>query len=177
MNTGPIERTTPKPRLFRRFVIAVACVALVATGLMLLNRRGIAALSATERPCVGSWAFISPDNATTRVVYQFDPDRRVREEHFYLSSATPGVPRITMLGQWHVESDGRLIVEPAAGLTGLADKVKGIARDALDDEGRIPRPILRRFYRLQGTTANQLTVTAGVGGGKPPVEIVMNRVK
>ena len=36
---------------------------------------------------------------------------------------------------------------------------------------------LRRFYRLQGTTANQLTVTAGVGGGKPPVEIVMNRVK
>src|SRR4051812_6801482 len=113
MNKNPIERIAPTPKLFRRCVFAVACMASVATGLMLLKRPD--ALSARERACVGSWAFISPDNAMTRIVYQFDPDRRVREEHYYLSSATPGVPRITMLGQWHVEPDGRLIVESAGG--------------------------------------------------------------
>ena len=104
-------------------------------------------LNATETRCLGRWSFISPNDSTRLIVYQFDSRRRVREEHYYLTSATPTIPRTTMLGQWRVESDGQLIVEPSAGVDGMLDASSGKARENLVVRSKcecfaLPKPLL-----------------------------------
>jgi hypothetical protein len=118
-------------------------------------------LTELESRCVGSWEFTSPDNSSTLIVYHFGKDRNVREEHYYLTSATPMVPRITMVGQWRVESDDRMVVERRGGLKGLGDSGSGLIRGVLNDDRRLARPVSTRFYRIDSATARGLSVRSG----------------
>ncbi len=153
--------------LWSFIVIAGLC------GLVAMRPLGHKPLSPLEEACVGRWEFLSPDHqAPTLMVYHFQADRRVREEHYYLTSATPTVPRITMLGQWSVEGK-RLTVDRSRGVTGALDHTRGWIRDALGDSERWARPVLTRFYQVQATSADSLTVTCQRSGGKGTVEIVM----
>lgn len=148
-------------------VIALLC------GLVAMRPLGHKPLSPIESACVGQWEFLSPDhNHPTLIVYHFQADRRVREEHYYLTSGRPTVPRITMLGQWFVDGK-RLTVDRSRGVTGALDQTRGWVRDALGDSERWPRPVLTRFYQVEATSADSLTVTCQRSGGKGTVEVVM----
>jgi hypothetical protein len=118
-------------------------------------------LTELEARCVGSWTFTSPDRSSTIIVYHFGKDRNVREEHYYVTSATPTVPRIKMVGQWRVESNGRMVVERRGGLKGLGDSGSGLIRNVLGDDRRLAKPALTRFYRIDSATAQGLSVRNG----------------
>ena len=78
-----------------------------------------------------------------------------------------------MLGQWRVESDGQLIVEPSAGVDGMLDAASGKARENLADEERLPKPVLRRFYWIKDATNQGLQVRASRSGKSGQVEFTM----
>lgn len=141
-------------------------------GLVAMRPLGRKPLSESEAACVGSWEYLSPDHdGPTLIAYHFRADRRVREEHYYLTSATPTVPRITMLGKWEVDRD-RLIVDRSRGVQGAVDQTSGLVRDALGDSERWARPVLTRFYKIKETATNSLTVECQRSEGKGSVEIV-----
>lgn len=152
---------------------AIVGMVLGVCGLIAMRPLGRVPLSDKETACVGQWEFFSPDHAAaTLIVYDFRKDRRVREEHYYLTSATPTVPRITMLGAWHVDGD-RLIIERSRGVTGMLDQGRGWVRDSLGDSERWPRPVATRFYRVKATSSDALTVECQRSGGAGTVEVVM----
>ncbi len=115
-------------------------------------------LTPLERQCVGSWSFVSPDQPSTVIVYHFGESRRVIEEHYYSTSATPTVPRIIFLGEWRIDKNDRLIVEAPGGLFGLLATVGGKLRALIDSNRRTPRPILRRVYQVDAATPQGLNV-------------------
>ncbi len=145
----------------------------VVCGMVAMRPLGRTPLSPVETACLGQWEYLSPDHtAPTLIVYHFRENRRVCEEHYYLTSATPTVPRITMLGQWYADGD-RLIVDRSRGAIGALDQSRGWVRDALGDSERWPRPVLTRFYQIKSTATDALTVQCQRSGGKGNVEIVM----
>jgi hypothetical protein len=162
-----------RPR--RRFrVLAFLVVAAIGLSISAALWKRPAPLNTTEAGCVGSWAYLSPDHrAPTQIVYHFHNDRNVVEEHFYLSSAYPTVPRLTFRGQWHIEPDGRLVVEPRTGLSYAGDAVSEFLGESLDN-GRQgwPRPVLTRFYSIKSVTDQGIEVQAGKSGGGQ-VELIM----
>lgn len=154
----------------RKATRIAACILLATCGLSIAACVALAhhaPLSATEVACVGSWTYLSPDSSSpTRIVYHFGSDRSVREEHFYLTSAYPDVPRITMRGQWRVDADGRMTVEPSTGISYVSDLLSKTLGDHFDNgkEGWA-RPILRRFYKITSVTNRGIQATAAGSGG------------
>jgi hypothetical protein len=126
-----------------------------------------ALLTGTESRCVGSWAYICPDAPTKRcVVYHFAADRRVREEHYYLSSAWPTVPRITMVGRWSIDKDGRMTVEPDQGISYVGHTMSGWLNEYFDNGRQAwERPILTRFYDVKSATNTGIHVECSRSGG------------
>ncbi len=147
-------------------------VALVATLALCVSayfatRPHFAALTATESLVVGSWVYLSPDHkGKTSIVYHFAADRRVREEHYYLTSASPTVPRITMVGQWSVDNDGRLTVEPDSGLSYARDFMSGWLNEYFDNGRQAwAKPILTRFYHVTSVASTGIQVDCSRSGG------------
>lgn len=156
----------------RRWLWSLVVLAGVC-GLVAMRPLGQKPLSPTESACVGSWEYLSPDHVGTMlIVYHFRNDRRVREEHYYLTSATPTVARITMLGRWSVDRE-RLIIERSRGMHGAMDQTSGWIRDALGDSERWARPVLTRFYTIKSTASDALTFQCQRSGGKGTADIVM----
>ena len=120
-------------------------------------------LSAMEALCVGTWSFISPSTSTTLIVYKFSENRRVHEHHYYLNSSNPMVPRITMVGQWRVEPDNQMVVEPSDGFIGMVDDTSGKIRKTLDDERQIARPVLRRLYWIVNANEKGISIRSSRG--------------
>ena len=143
-------------------VSTLVCVTVVA----LIWQRP-APLTPTEARCVGSWTYLSPDHAAkTRIVYRFGADRSVCEEHYYLTSAWPDVPRITMRGQWGVDASGRMTVEPSGGAAYLRDSLSGWLNEYLDDGRQAwPRPVLRRIYGVKSASTQGIQFEANRSGG------------
>ncbi len=139
-----------------------ACVTAVA---LILQRPD--PLTPAELRCVGSWAYLSPDHAAkTRIVYHLAADRSVQEEHYYLTSAWPDVPRITMRGKWSIDSSGRLIVEPNDGISYVRDSVSGWLNEYFDNGRQSwPRPALRRIYDVKSVTSTGIHVETNRSGG------------
>ena len=115
-------------------------------------------LTPTEQQVVGSWEFTELEQPTTRVVYHFEPDGRVVEEHYYQTSVTPGIPALTMHGAWRVESDGQLVVERIGGVDGLATEATRRLR-SLAGQQQYQFPLLRRLYNLTSATPQRLIFT------------------
>lgn len=132
-------------------------------------RPQFSSLTKAESVIVGSWAYISPDHkGKTAIVYHFAADRRVREEHYYLTSAWPNVPRMTMVGKWSVDKDGRLTVEPDSGLSYVQNSMSGWLNEYFDDGRQAwAKPILTRFYRIKSATINGIQVDCNLSGGRP----------
>jgi hypothetical protein len=116
-------------------------------------------LTATEENCVGSWCFPSADNPSTLIVYHFLADGRAVEEHYYLTSATPTVPRLTMHGVWRIEKDGRLLVEPSKGIAGVITEASRQIRTLRGDQ-RSDHPLHRRIYKFVSADDSGLKVLA-----------------
>jgi hypothetical protein len=157
----------------RRWLLGLVVLSVVS-GLAAVNPLRPSPLSEMELACVGTWTYLSPDHdAPTRVVYYFHEDRRATEEHYYLTSATPQTPRIRFHGRWHVERDGRLLVEPSRGVRGAAVQASGAIREALGDSERWARPVLTRIYRVKATEKASLTVECQRSGKNESMQIVM----
>jgi hypothetical protein len=132
----------------------------VLTGGVLLGANHLSRhrpLTTTELKCVGSWCFRMPETPSTLQVYHFADNGRVLEEHYYLTSATPTIPRLKMHGVWQVEQDGRLIVERARGVNGAILEVTRQARNLAGQE-QYDFGILRRFYKVRRVEPGRLTV-------------------
>lgn len=157
----------------RRFLFWGAIGAIFCVAISVVVRQQPPKLNAMETRCVGRWSFISPNDSTRLIVLHFDSRRQVREEYYYLDSATPTIPRTTMLGQWRVESDGQLIVEPSAGVGGMLDAASGKARANLADDERLPKPVLRRSYWIIDATNQGLQVRGKRSGKTGQVEFTM----
>jgi hypothetical protein len=160
-----MESRNESKNRFGLWTILAGVIACVAVGITVFPRP--APLTATEAGCVGSWAYMSPDNAgTTCIVYHFASDRSVREEHYYLNSAWPTVPRITMLGKWSIDANSRMTIEPRGGISYVRDSMSGWLNEYFDDgrEGWA-RPALTRFYDVQSVTNEAIQVEANRGDG------------
>jgi hypothetical protein len=155
-----------KPRLGLAAVVAMLAVCVLT---YLFTRPHFAALNATESLMVGSWAFVSLDHkGKTIIVYHFAADRRIREEHYYLTSASPNVPRISMVGKWRVDTHGRLTVEPNSGFPYVRDSMSGWLNEYFDDGRQAwTQPILTRFYKVQSATSSGIQVDCNLSGGGP----------
>jgi hypothetical protein len=155
------------------WAVFVATFACAAAGALLLQR--LDPLTPAELRCVGSWAYLSPDHAAkTRIVYHLAGDRSVREEHYYLTSAWPDVPRITMRGKWSIDSSGRMIVEPNDGISYVRDSVSGWLNEYFDNGRQSwPRPALRRIYDVKSVTSNGIHVETNRSGGGGRTRITM----
>lgn len=157
----------------RRWLWGLAFLSIVGS-LAAVNPLRRSSLSETESACVGTWTYLGPDHTNaTRIVYYFYDDRRATEEHYYLTGGRPGTPRIRFHGQWHVEHDGRLLVEPSRGVRGVAVQASGKVREALGDSERWARSVLTRIYHLKEIEPTALTVECQRSGKNETVQIVM----
>ncbi len=150
-----------------RWGLALAAALAFCVVACFVTRPYFVSLTAAERLMVGSWTYISPDHAAkTMIVYHFAADRRVLEEHYYLTSASPTIPRISMAGKWNVDQDGRLTVEPDSGLWYARDSLSGWLNEYFDD-GRQAwvKPILTRFYRIKSANRHGIQVDCSRSGG------------
>ncbi|MBD3673037.1 MAG: hypothetical protein HUJ26_05880 [Planctomycetaceae bacterium] len=151
-----------------RFGLAalVAMLALCVVAYLTIRPHS-ASLTKAESAIVGSWAFISPNHkGKTVIVYHFDDDRHVREEHYHLTSAWPTVPRMTMVGKWSVDKDGRLTVEPDSGLPYMRASMSGWLNEFFDNGRQAwEKPILTRFYTIQLADSDGIQVDFPVSGG------------
>lgn len=132
-------------------------------------------LTPTEKSCVGSWCFTSADNPSTLIVYHFLANGRAVEEHYYLTSATPNVPRLTMHGVWRIEKDGRLLVERSSGIAGVFTEASRQMRSLRGDR-RYEHRMLRRIYKFVSVDDGGLKVldSRRVDSGEyEEVELVM----
>lgn len=138
----------------------------VLAGAIVLQRT--TPLTPTEVRCVGSWAFISPDHrGKTCIVYHLASDRSVQEEHYYLTSAWPDVPRITARGKWGIDANGRMKVEPNGGISYVRDVVSGWLNHCFDDGRQAwPRPALTRFYDVKSVTTKSIQMEANSSAGR-----------
>lgn len=155
------------------WAVVAATFACVAAGVVFWRRP--APLTPTELRCVGSWAYLSPDHAgKTCIVYHFADDRSVREEHYYLTSAWPDVPRITMRGKWSIDASGRIVVEPNDGPAYVRDSISGWLDEYFDD-GRQgwPRPALTRFFDVKSATHEGIQVETNLSGGRGRATLTM----
>ena len=144
--------------------VALSAAGVVACGIMFTVWRGPAArLTATEAACVGRWWYLDPDNANRLILFEFGDDRRAFEHHYYLSSATPELPRISMAGQWRVELDGQMVVEPSSGLTGIADFAASSIDEAIGTDANSLQPVLRQFYWVEAATPAAIDVRCSQG--------------
>ena len=151
-------------RHVRWWLLGGVLIVVMVAGLCAVIERRPAQLSAMEKLCVGSWSHRVPGDDATLIVYHFEGNGRAREEHYYLTSATPDTPGVTLVGRWWVESDGQLVVEASGGLTGMLDVASGYARDVFSDDQRFARPMLRRFYWIDQATEKELRVHANASG-------------
>lgn len=169
----PASATIPTASRRRHRVLIGSVVVLLAIIALLTWQLGQPrSLSPLEQACVGRWSFPLDDEAKpVRKVYDLQADGQVREEHYYLSSATPEVPRLIMYGRWRVEPDRTLVVERAGGLSGLASEVTRRMRNLLG-ERQFQFPLLRRFYQVQQTGTDGLVVTASSQDGPTTLTLV-----
>ena len=158
-------RRLPRYTLLFGAILLLTTLAAVFNG---LSQRG---LSTTEQQYVGTWTFLSPEKPTTRIVYHFDPHGQATEEHFYLTSATPDVPQLTMYGAWRVERDGQLVVEQSGGITGLANEASRQLRSMAGRPSSQFR-ILRRTYRLTAMDSDVLHFVVNRRGETGEYELV-----
>jgi hypothetical protein len=158
---------------FLYWTVFAATIACVLAGALILQRPD--PLTPAEQRSVGSWAYLSPDHAAkTRIVYHFAGDRSVREEHYYLTSAWPDVPRITMRGKWGIDATGRMIVEPNDGISYVRDSASGWLNEYFDDGRQSwPRPALRRIYDVKSVTSKGILVETNRSGGGGRANVVM----
>lgn len=148
--------------------LAVVCATLAVLVLAYFaTRPHQAALTAAESSLVGSWAYISPDHkGRTAIIYHFDANRHVREEHYHLASASPTVPRTTMVGRWSVDKDYRLTVEPNSGLSYASDSMCGWLNEYFDNGKQAwSKPILTRFYDVTSAASSGIQVDCNRSGG------------
>jgi hypothetical protein len=150
---------------FRFWNVVAGALVFVVAGAVVLQRP--TPLTPTEVGCVGSWAFISPDHpGETCIVYHLAGDRSVREEHYYLTSAWPGVPRITTRGKWGIDANGRLTVEPNDGILYVRDLASGWLNHYFDDGRQAwPCPALTRFYDVKSVTRKGIQLEADRSAG------------
>ena len=122
-------------------------------------------LSVAESQCVGSWAFTEADDLDVQIVYHLHADRRAVEEHYYLSSASPQVPRLTFRGRWDVDSSGRLTVQPSTRFHYAGDALSGYIGSFIDNSRQAwARPVLTRFYRIEAARDDGLDLRASRDG-------------
>ncbi len=133
----------------------LGCIAVAVTLLVGFRPANHRKLTPAEEKCVGSWSFKELGHPSTLFVYHFSNDGRAVEEHYYLTSATPTKPRLKMYGVWHVERDGRLVVEPAPGATGAMVEASRMIKN-LGGNNEYDFPILRRFYKIVSITPSEL---------------------
>lgn len=161
----PDSATTPPASRRHRLLLGSIAVLLAVIALLTWQITQQRSLSPLEQACVGRWSFPPDDDAKhVRKVYDLRADGQVREEHYYLSSATSNVPRLIMYGRWRVEPDRTLVVERAGGMSGLASEVTRRMRTLLG-ERQFEFPLLRRFYKVQQTGTDGLVVTASSQDG------------
>lgn len=152
----------------KKLHLAVTCGTLALLVLAYFaTRPHQAVLTAPESRLVGSWAYISPDHkGRTAIVYYFGANRQVREEHYHLTSASPTVPRTTMVGRWSVDKDNRLTVEPNSGVAYAGDSMCGWLNEYFDNgEQAWSRPILTRIYDVRSATTSGIQVDWNRSGG------------
>jgi hypothetical protein len=154
-------------KLHHLSLVVVCCIVAVLVLAYFATRPYRAALTASESLLVGSWGYISPDHkGRTAVVYHFGANRHVREEHYYLTSASPTVPRTTMVGRWSVDKDNRLTVEPNSGLSYAGDSMCGWLNEYFDNGKQAwSRPILTRFYDVRSAASSGIQVDCNRSGG------------
>ena len=159
-----MELPSTKMRHYRLLVVVAVVVVLFAAYFELAPRFKV--LSETERKCIGSWSFISPSHASeTRIVYHLSRNRRVREEHYYLNSAWPDVPRVTMVGQWDVNNDGKLVIKPNQGVSYARDIISGWLNEFFDDGRQAwQRPVLRRYFDITDVSSNASVIELSRNG-------------
>lgn len=168
----PDPATTPPASRRHRLLIGSVAVLLAVIALLTWQIAQQRSLSPLEQACVGRWIFPPDDDAKhLRKVYDLRADGQVREEHYYLSSATPDVPRLIMYGRWRVEPDRTLVVERAGGLSGLASEGTRRMRSLLGEK-QFEFPLLRRFYKVQQTGTDGLVVTASSKDGPTTLTLV-----
>lgn len=162
------EQMELQMKKLQQLSLAVVCGSLAVLILAYFATRSRQpALTAPERLLVGSWAYISPDHkGKTAIVYHFGDNRQVREEHYYLTSASPTVPRTTMVGRWSVDKDSRLTVEPNSGLSYACDSMRGWLNEYFDNGIQAwSRPILTRLYDVRSTASSGIQVDCNRSGG------------
>jgi hypothetical protein len=139
------------------------CALLTVTYFLSIRRQ----LTDDEQKLIGAWCFSRPEDSNILHVYHFDPHGRAIEEHYYLTSATPTVPRLRMYGVWRLERDNRMVVERPGGIDGLIGEAARQVRVFRGDR-QSDIPLLTRFYRLVGADASGLRfhTSRAAGSGK-----------
>lgn len=142
-------------RRFRLLVSVLGGVTLLLAVGWLSRPLSARDLTESERLCTGAWCFTEPDAPDTLFVYRFREGGRAVEEHYYLTSATPSVPRLKMHGVWRIDDDRWLVVEQAAGIGGVATEVSRRLRSLSGDRTSSHR-ILRRQHKLVSAEPDRL---------------------